>query len=251
MPMSWGGSARGWRRPRPSTCCGERRDLSAAGRRKRRYLPAAIASAIALAALAATDAAAAVAHVLMSFAFLGWIALRGLALLHPDDTRFPRPAGADRDLPRYTIVVPLYREARMVAPLLDALGALDYPREKLDILLVVEADDAETRRAIAGVGAPPHVRVVVSPAPGRAHQAQGALRCAAVGPRRASWWCTTPRTGRSPASCGRPSRRFAPGGAEPCLRAGAAGHRQCPRRLADAVVRRANMPACSTRCCRC
>ncbi|NJO54123.1 MAG: glycosyltransferase, partial [Bacteroidales bacterium] len=81
--------------------------------------------------------------------------------------RAPTPPGrTDRDLPRYTIVVPLYREARMVAPLLDALDALDYPREKLDILLVVEGDDAETRHAIAAVGAPPHVKVVVAPAIG-------------------------------------------------------------------------------------
>ncbi|NJL08250.1 MAG: glycosyltransferase, partial [Methylacidiphilales bacterium] len=123
-------------------------------------------AAAAVAALVATESATAAAHVLLSLVFLGWVALRGLALMHRDDASQHCAAGADRDLPRYTIVVPLYREAQMVAPLLDALGALDYPREKLEILLVVEDDDAETRRAITAVGVPPHVKVVVAPAIG-------------------------------------------------------------------------------------
>lgn len=141
-------------------------DLSAAVRRRRRYLPAAIGGGIILAALTAAGVAEAVVQILLSFVFLGWIALRGVALMHPDDARAPRLACPDCDLPRYTIVVPLYHEAAMVAPLLGALGALDYPPEKLDILLAVEADDDETLAAIEAAGAPPHVRVVVSPAPG-------------------------------------------------------------------------------------
>ncbi|BBF94510.1 hypothetical protein BLTE_31950 [Blastochloris tepida] len=141
-------------------------DLSAAVRRGRRHLPAAIGGGIILAALLAAGAAGAVTQIVLSFVFLGWIALRVLALMHADNARPPRLTCPDSDLPRYTIVVPLYREAPMVAPLLAALGALDYPREKLDILLVIEADDAETRAAIEKAGAAPHVRVVVSPAPG-------------------------------------------------------------------------------------
>ncbi|MBR7508530.1 hypothetical protein KC216_21965, partial [Mycobacterium tuberculosis] len=60
----------------------------------------------------------------------------------------PPPRMEDKDLPVYTVVVPLYREAVMVARLEAALRALDYPPEKLDIKLVVEADDAQTRAAI-------------------------------------------------------------------------------------------------------
>jgi glycosyltransferase XagB len=62
----------------------------------------------------------------------------------------------DRDLPIYTIIVPLYREAPVVAKLVRALRQLRYPREKLDIKFMIETDDAETLAEIAKLrlGAP-------------------------------------------------------------------------------------------------
>ncbi len=54
------------------------------------------------------------------------------------------PRLADSELPIYSIIVPMYKEAGNVAPLLEALEKLDYPRSKLDIKLVVEHDDFET-----------------------------------------------------------------------------------------------------------
>ncbi len=48
---------------------------------------------------------------------------------------------ADYELPIYTIICPLYREARVVGNLVAAIRALDYPPEKLDVKLVLEADD--------------------------------------------------------------------------------------------------------------
>ena len=42
----------------------------------------------------------------------------------------------DSQLPVYTVVAALYREASSVAPLMQHIGELDYPREKLDIKLV-------------------------------------------------------------------------------------------------------------------
>jgi cellulose synthase/poly-beta-1,6-N-acetylglucosamine synthase-like glycosyltransferase len=56
---------------------------------------------------------------------------------------------ADADLPVYTVIAALYREARSVDGLLRALARLDYPVEKLDVILAVEADDWETHAAIA------------------------------------------------------------------------------------------------------
>lgn len=53
----------------------------------------------------------------------------------------------DAELPIYSVLVPLYREAAMVPALIRALRALDYPQDRLDIKLVVEADDDETARA--------------------------------------------------------------------------------------------------------
>jgi cellulose synthase/poly-beta-1,6-N-acetylglucosamine synthase-like glycosyltransferase len=52
---------------------------------------------------------------------------------------------SDAGLPPYTVLVPLYREAAVLPELVRVLRALDYPREKLDIKLIVEEDDSETR----------------------------------------------------------------------------------------------------------
>ena len=62
------------------------------------------------------------------------------------------PRSSSRDppasLPVYTIIAGLYREAAAVGQLIAALDALDWPPEKLDIKLVVEADDDLTRTAV-------------------------------------------------------------------------------------------------------
>ncbi|MDO8533601.1 MAG: glycosyltransferase, partial [Xanthobacteraceae bacterium] len=101
----------------------------------------------------------------LGFAFLAWIGLR----LHSCRIRpspSPRLDLPGRLLPVYTIIVPLYREAQMLPQLIAALKRLDYPREKLDIKLVVEADDAETRAAVAGLGLGAPFEEIVSPLAG-------------------------------------------------------------------------------------
>ena len=52
---------------------------------------------------------------------------------------------SDGWLPIYSIVIALYREAAAVADLVTALRGLNYPLEKLDIKLVLEPDDRDTR----------------------------------------------------------------------------------------------------------
>ena len=54
-----------------------------------------------------------------------------------------------KKLPRVSILVPLLREEAVARRLLEALAAMDYPAALLDIKLVLEADDAITRAAIA------------------------------------------------------------------------------------------------------
>ncbi|WP_454683208.1 glycosyltransferase [Ancylobacter moscoviensis] len=73
------------------------------------------------------------------------------------------PLRRDHALPYYTLIVPLYREARVVPQLLDALAALDYPREKLQVLLVIEPDDAATAAALAPHAGRPGFEVIVAP----------------------------------------------------------------------------------------
>ena len=76
------------------------------------------------------------------------------------------PRLRDDQLPVYTVVAALYREARSVGPLLAAIDALDYPREKLDVKIVLEPDDLATRAAIARLHPKPHVDVIIAPAYG-------------------------------------------------------------------------------------
>jgi cellulose synthase/poly-beta-1,6-N-acetylglucosamine synthase-like glycosyltransferase len=73
---------------------------------------------------------------------LSW--LGGLPRKAPDAVLQDDPA-----LPVYSILVPLYREAKIVPDLLRALMSLAYPRDKLDIKIIVEADDVETVAACA------------------------------------------------------------------------------------------------------
>ena len=66
-------------------------------------------------------------------------------------------------LPRYAVLVPLYRETCVIDQLIDALRALDYPPDRLQISFVVEQHDHPTREALARRVLCPHMRVVVVP----------------------------------------------------------------------------------------
>jgi hypothetical protein len=72
-----------------------------------------------------------------------------------------RARAGDRRLPCYSIVVALYREARVVRQLAAALAALDYPRAKLDIKLVIERDDGATFRAIEALQLPANYETII------------------------------------------------------------------------------------------
>jgi len=69
----------------------------------------------------------------------------------------------ERDLPTYTILIPLYREAAVVPRLIAGIGGLDYPKTKLDVRLLCEEDDDETVPALQAMDLPPHFKVVVVP----------------------------------------------------------------------------------------
>jgi len=69
----------------------------------------------------------------------------------------------EESLPIYTILVPLYREARVVGRLLTSLRRLDYPRRKLQILLLCEADDTPTLEALYAANPGPPFEIVLVP----------------------------------------------------------------------------------------
>ena len=69
----------------------------------------------------------------------------------------------DHELPVYTVLVPAYQEPNVVARLVSGLAALDYPADKLDIMLLLEQDDHETIAAAEAVCGATPVRIVLVP----------------------------------------------------------------------------------------
>jgi len=86
-----------------------------------------------------------------------------IASLRPAPSEAANPAHLAR-LPTVSILVALYRESDIAARLVKRLGALDYPRSALDVVLVVEEEDKITRRALSQAQLPAWMRVVVTPA---------------------------------------------------------------------------------------
>ncbi len=89
-----------------------------------------------------------------------------LGLFHFFTVRVSEQALSDLDdasLPVYTILVPLYREGNVLEGLVDGLGRLDYPREKLDVKLLLEEDDEETRQAARVLDLPDYMEVLIVP----------------------------------------------------------------------------------------
>jgi cellulose synthase/poly-beta-1,6-N-acetylglucosamine synthase-like glycosyltransferase/integrase len=96
--------------------------------------------------------------VFVSFKLILWAAGQGY--------RFPEisPAELSDELPSYTIFIPLYRERDMLPKLVEAVGRLSYPAEKLQVLLVLEENDPETWSALGEVVLPAWFEIVTVPA---------------------------------------------------------------------------------------
>lgn len=58
----------------------------------------------------------------------------------------PRRLPDDASLPVYTVLVPLFREHQTLPQTLASIRALDYPKSKLDVKLIIEESDPETLR---------------------------------------------------------------------------------------------------------
>jgi cellulose synthase/poly-beta-1,6-N-acetylglucosamine synthase-like glycosyltransferase len=67
------------------------------------------------------------------------------------------------DAPLFSVLVALYREADMVPNLIKAMDRLVWPRDRLEIKLVCEADDAETLAAIEARKLPEYIEVIEVP----------------------------------------------------------------------------------------
>jgi hypothetical protein len=104
--------------------------------------------------------------IILSMIFLATAALRLWSLTVTDEvSRWP-PRVTDDELPVYTVICALYREAAVADRLVSAIRALDYPPEKLDVIFVLEADDRETRRVLVELELGSSFKIIVAPAIG-------------------------------------------------------------------------------------
>ncbi len=66
-------------------------------------------------------------------------------------------------LPKFSILVPLYKEEHIAARLLQRLQLLSYPKTHIELILILEQDDDVTRNTIAATALPFWMRVIQVP----------------------------------------------------------------------------------------
>ncbi len=101
------------------------------------------------------------------FSAAGWALASRVHIGTRPGAGMQQPAhGAEGTLPFYTILVALYREENIAEDLVRALSRLDYPVDRLEIILLTECDDAPTLAALDNARLPAHFTILEVP-PGR------------------------------------------------------------------------------------
>lgn len=111
-----------------------------------------------------------IVNVILSGSFLIFImfklflALMGSRFeLHQAVTKEEVRDAVNEDMPVFTIHLPVYKEDKLIKKLIWNLQSLDYPREKLDIKLLIEEDDDKTLNAVRALDFPAIFEVIVVP----------------------------------------------------------------------------------------
>ena len=94
----------------------------------------------------------------------------GFFLISRSFTKLPDIKISEKELksygnqwPRYTILCPLYKEWQVLPQFIEAMSALDYPKNKMQVLLLLEEDDAETLSYARTITLPEYFEVLVVP----------------------------------------------------------------------------------------
>ncbi len=141
------------------------REAAATGLTRRQIeIVLAVILVLTAAAIANASAVLTAARWLIALAVVVLTLFRLAALVSPR----PKPAAKGAwtgPKPTYSLLIPLYDEADIANELVEAVEALDYPRSKLDVQFVLEADDQPTQTAIARaiLGRGSHLRMTIAP----------------------------------------------------------------------------------------
>ena len=88
--------------------------------------------------------------------------LAGIVRDEPGSDEVERPTN-DQDIPYYTVLAPVFREPEVVKSLAASLSQLDYPLDRVEILLLIEEEDTETPAAL-GADIPGNLFPIIVPA---------------------------------------------------------------------------------------
>ena len=69
----------------------------------------------------------------------------------------------NNDLPTYTIFCPLYKEWPVISQFTDAISKIDWPKNKLNVQLLLEEDDTQTIAEIKKMNLPPYFTSLIIP----------------------------------------------------------------------------------------
>lgn len=68
-----------------------------------------------------------------------------------------------KDWPMYSVICPLYKEAKVIPQFIDAMKKLNYPKDKLQVMLLLEDDDQDTIQAAKTANLPAFFDIVIVP----------------------------------------------------------------------------------------
>ncbi|MCK9893719.1 glycosyltransferase [Frankia sp. AgB32] len=125
-----------------------------------------VIGAFVLAPMAAMVGVIAVISLLYLAVFAERLVLLHRALRDPGLLRVsPERARAEpaENLPVYTVLIPAYREPEVLPHLLTAIADIEYPPDRLDVILLLEEDDDETYAAALAGDPPDYLRIVRVP----------------------------------------------------------------------------------------
>lgn len=106
------------------------------------------------------------AFYLINVLYKGWLQLKGFEHpleLYDWNKAIENYEKSGHTWPSYTILVPLFREANMLSTIIANLNQLDYPRNKLDIKLILEESDTETWQKAIQMNLPDEFQIILVP----------------------------------------------------------------------------------------
>lgn len=132
---------------------------------RRQKVAAAVAGAVLLVGLVLDALLTLRTLVALTLAFsAAYLGFRALLVLVAGRYRYPPTLHVpDEDLPRYTTLHPMYDEANMIPLVVGAMERLDYPKDRLQCLLVLEERDRATVEAARAYPLPDYFEIVEVP----------------------------------------------------------------------------------------